>query len=46
MCSFRFSVEGCFGDFLQQDVGLAIALADDRLSDSLGQVTFAGAGRT
>ena len=45
---FAVSVEGCFGDFLEQDVGLAvnhpITLVNDRLADGLSQVTFAGAG--
>src|SRR6266850_8461326 len=44
------SIEGRFGDFLKQDVCLAvdhpIALADDGLPDGLGQMAFAGAGWT
>jgi hypothetical protein len=47
---FAFSVEGRIGDFLEQDVCFAvdhpITLADDRLSDGLGQMTFAGTGWT
>jgi len=47
---FAVSIEGRFGDFLEQDKRLTldhpIALADDGLPDGLGQVTFPGAGRT
>jgi hypothetical protein len=44
------SIDGSFGDFLEQRVGLAvddtIALPDDRLSDGLGEMTLAGTGWT
>ena len=50
MLLFAFSVQGRFGDFPEQDVRLPvdhpIALADDRLLDGLGEMTFPGAGRT
>ena len=46
---FARAVERGFGEFLEQDVGLAvehaIALLDGGLADGLGQVTLAGAGR-
>jgi hypothetical protein len=47
---FAFSIEGRFGDFLEQDMRLTvdhpIALADDGLPDGLGQMAFPGAGWT
>jgi hypothetical protein len=50
MCSLRFPSRAAFGDFLQQDMRFTldhpIALADDSLSDGLGQVTLACAGWT
>ena len=46
---FARAVEGGFGDFLEQGVGLAvedaIALLDGGLADGLGEMAFAGAGR-
>jgi hypothetical protein len=45
---FASSIDGSFGDFLQQGVGLAVddlvAPPDDRVSNGLGDMTLAGTG--
>ena len=47
---FAGTVESSFGQFIEQGVGLAvehaIPLLDGGMADGLGQVAFAGAGRT